>query len=157
VRECFGDIPIAPSGAALQRGRAVGFAHRHTSATVPPHDCFRRSGTGQRASASATFGSPGSAAVIAAADDRIRPNPSATPMSTRRQRRARLHRYPAGSPRPGAVLLSATDESQGGWAEHFGGCYRSGGRCRGLRSPPVSSVRRAGAISARFLPEFAQE
>jgi hypothetical protein len=27
----------------------------------------------------------------------------------------------------------------------------------GLRSPPVSSVRRAGAISARFLPEFGQE
>jgi hypothetical protein len=51
----------------------------------------------------------------------------------------------------------ATDESQGGWAEHFGGCYWSGGRCRAPRSPPVSSVRRAGAISVRFLPEFGQE
>jgi hypothetical protein len=46
---------------------------------------------------------------------------------------------------------------KGGWAEHFGGCYRSIGRVAGvggLRSPPVSSVRRAGAISARFCPNL---
>jgi hypothetical protein len=43
-----------------------------------------------------------------------------------------------------AALLLATDESQGGWAEHFGGCYRSGGRCRGaeIASCELGSARR---------------
>ena len=38
-----------------QNSAAPGFAHRHTSATVPPHDCFRRSGTAQRATPLATL------------------------------------------------------------------------------------------------------
>jgi hypothetical protein len=49
---------------------------------------------------------------------------------------------------------SATDESQGAGQDISGGVIRSGGRSRGLRSPPVSSVRRAGtgvdAVLARI-------
>jgi hypothetical protein len=52
------------------------------------------------------------------------------------------------------ALLLATDESQGGWAEHFGGCYRSGGRCRGaeIASCELGSARRAdlGPVFARI-------
>jgi len=54
-------------------------------------------------------------------------------------------------------VLSATDESQGGWAEHFGGVIgRVLGR-EGLRSPSCELGAAREAISARFLPEFAQE
>src|SRR5450631_3701687 len=52
------------------------------------------------------------------------------------------------------LLLLATDESQGGWAEHFGGCYRSGGRCRGaeIASCELGSARRGdlGPVFARI-------
>ena len=44
---------------------ARAFAHGHTSATVPPDDCFRRSGSAQRASALATFQSPGASSRTA--------------------------------------------------------------------------------------------
>lgn len=53
------------------------------------------------------------------------------------------------------TLSWRTDESQGGWVEHFGGVIGGVAGRGGLRSPPVSLVWPAGTVSARFLPEFA--
>ena len=52
------------------------------------------------------------------------------------------------------ALLSATDESQGGWSKDFGGRIGRVAGVGGLRSPAVSSVRRAGAISVGFCPNL---
>jgi uncharacterized sodium:solute symporter family permease YidK len=53
------------------------------------------------------------------------------------------------------IFLPATDESQGAGQNISGGVIgRVAGR-GGLRSPRVSSVRLAGTVLTRFLPEFA--
>jgi hypothetical protein len=52
-------------------------------------------------------------------------------------------------------LHLATDESQGVGQNISGGVIGRGPVAQGLRSPSVSSVRRAGLVSARFLPVFA--
>jgi hypothetical protein len=50
------------------------------------------------------------------------------------------------------VLLLATDESQGAGQNNFGGPIGRGPVAQGLRSPPVSSVRRAGWCRRCFCP-----
>jgi hypothetical protein len=51
--------------------------------------------------------------------------------------------------------ILATDESQGRREKFFGSPIDRGPVAQGLRSPPVSSVRRAATGSTRFLPECA--
>jgi len=91
-----GSYPLRfPCNAAQQRQHELNDPIACQQHARRRRDRFARLEAGERVIALATSGSPGSVPVIAAADDRIRPNQSAAVASTRRRRRACLRRYRA--------------------------------------------------------------